>query len=130
MSELNTPLRRVSGSPAFGALLAVLCLAALFSSTEARADETAARADEYAPLHTRPDTLTKLDLYRHVPGLSRDAAFLAEGQALGEDAGLYRHVSRNFKFGLRYARAVFSLAPAETAPEDDHYVFLNLVGML
>jgi len=123
MSELNTPLRRLSGFPAGGALLGILCLAALLGST-------AARADEYAPLHTRPDTLTKLDLYRHVPGLSRDAAFVAEGQEPGDDAGLYRHVSRNFKFGLRYARAVFSLAPTETPPEDDHYVFLNLVGML
>ena len=90
---------------------------------------TPAQGDEFVPLNTRPATLTRLDVHRHVPGVSPALADSAESVEDADDAGLYRQVNRNFKVGLRYARAVFSLAPAE-AREDDHYVFLNLVGML
>ena len=122
MSELNTPLPTFPAPGAVAALLGALSVfLVLFSSP--------AGADEFAPLNSRPATLAELDVSRHVPGVSRDETISAEGVAEEADDGLYRQVNRNFKFGLRYARAVFALAPAE-APEDDHYVFLNLVGML
>lgn len=122
MSELNTPLPSFPGRQALVAALGALCLLAVLVAP-------AAAADEFVPLNSAPETLAALDVQRHVPGISPDATYMAEGLQTGRDAGLYRHVSRHFKFGLRYAWAVFALVPEE-APQDDHYVFLNLVGML
>ena len=122
MSELNTPLPNYPARQFVVAALGALCLLAVLISP-------AAGADEFAPLNSAPEKMAVLDVHRLVPGVSAEANFAAEGLAPGSDAGLYRHVSRHFKFGLRYAWGVFALVPEE-APEDDHYVFLNLVGML
>jgi len=122
MSKRDIPR---SASPGLRALAAICCGLCAFLALAA----TPARADAFVPLNTRPATLTHLDVRRHVPGMAPALAESPEGLEDADDAGLYRQVNRNFKFGLRYARAVFSLAPAE-AREDDHYVFLNLVGML
>jgi uncharacterized protein (DUF2147 family) len=138
MSKLDTkPLPIVSGNRA-RVLAAVLCcvFATLMSRQAVAADAAgmdeaadAPAAAEFVPLHTRPAALAKTDIRRHVPGALRTGALPTADIAQSDSAGLYRQVSRNFKFGLRYTRAVFSLAPAESAA-DDHYVFLNLVGML
>ncbi|NHA14233.1 hypothetical protein [Thioalkalivibrio sp. XN279] len=126
MSKFETTfLSRVSGNRAWTVFLALCCVLAGLWSQQAAAAEGA----EFAPLHTRPVAMADVDIRRHVPGASRTDAFPAAEAGQSDSAGLYRQVSRNFKFGLRYTRAVFSLAPAE-ALADDHYVFLNLVGML
>ena len=122
MSKLDRPLSAFPGRQALAAICCGLCASVALAATPAR-------ADEFVPLNSRPATLTHLDVRRHVPGVSPALADSAAGVEEGDQAALYRQVNRNFKFGLRYARAVFSLAPAE-AREDDHYVFLNLVGML
>ena len=119
MSKLSTPLPSLRGARARAALVG--CLLALVSPAATGAD--------FAPLNTRPEMLGELDVHRHVPGISAEAPLTAGGLEQAGADGLYRQVGRHFKFRLRYARAVFSPAPAE-APDDDHYVFLNLVGML
>jgi hypothetical protein len=138
MSKLDTTSLPIVAGNRARVLAVVLCcvFAALVSHQAAAADSTGIAADadvtavaEFAPLHTRPAPLAEVDIRRHVPGALRTEALPADAAAQGDSAGLYRQVSRNFKFGLRYTRAVFSLAPAESAA-DDHYVFLNLVGML
>lgn len=124
---MSKPGPALPSLPGFSAAAVLLCL---LGAVALLAPAPVAAAD-FKPLSTPPATLGELQAHRHVPGISPDAAFSAAELERDSEAGLYRQVSRNFKFGLRYARAVFSLAPAEAeAPEDDHYVFLNLVGML
>lgn len=138
MSKLDTTLvPKLCGNRARVVAVALCCVFAALASRQAEAaDPTglaeavdATAAAKFAPLHTRPASLATVDVRRHVPGALAAGAHPAAASAQSDSAGLYRQVSRNFKFGLRYTRTVFSQAPAEPRA-DDHYVFLNLVGML